>query len=78
MKKNIVIFFTGDVMSAIFASIIFACVFCMVFTHLFFVGVRGMSLFLEIMLAVAAWWIVKAVYSENRKEYIRLLKEKNK
>ena len=78
MKKNIVIFFTGDVMSAIFASIIFACVFGMVFTHLFFVGVRGMSLLLEIMLAVAAWGLVKAVYSENRKEYLRLLKEKNK
>ena len=78
MKKNIVIFFTGDIISAIFASIIFACTFGIVFTHFFFVGVRGMGLFLEIMLAVAAWGLVKAVYSENRKEYLRLLKEKNK
>ena len=76
MKKNIAIFFSGDIMSAIFASVIFACAFGMVFTHFFFVGVRGMGLFLEILLAVAAWGLVNAVYSENRKEYLRLLKEK--
>lgn len=76
MKKNIAIFFSGDIMSAIFASVIFACAFGMVFTHFFFVGVRGMGLFLEILLAVVAWGLVKAVYSENRKEYLRLLKDK--
>lgn len=76
MKKNIVIFFSGDIMSAIFASIIFAGAFGMVFTHFFFLGIRGMGLFLEVMIAVAAWGLVKAVYSENRKEYLRLLKEK--
>ena len=69
MKKNITIFFTGDIASAILAIIIFGCISFMTVAH-FVNGTRGMGLFLELCLVACAYGLIKAVYKENKKTYI--------
>lgn len=67
MKKLINTYFSEDIVSAVFALVIFMCVAIMVSWHIA-LGIRGAGLVLELLFIPLACLLVRAVYKENKED----------
>lgn len=65
MKKFAKIYFSEDIVSAIFALVIFMLTITVIVGHIV-IGISGVPLMLELILVAAATGLVWAVYKESK------------